>query len=183
MQQHNNMAFQDSVSARQALPELKPVRLTKRGFLGVSLGCGMGVADCLGFSSLAWAGTPTSSATKLVNKPWLKLDLPAPAPHLESRLAPSTGDTLGNSVDRLMHWTRLVLSLVVKYQQNPLRASRVLAYLHVGLNDAWMQVVLSNQTSESKSSYPICAEIAAHRAACLLLEHFYPGGCQATCRL
>lgn len=55
------------------------------------------------------------------------------------------------------------MRLVVKYQQNPLRAARALAYAHVALHDAWWLAATDGQ-----------AELAAHRAASLVLEQLYP---------
>jgi hypothetical protein len=71
----------------------------------------------------------------------------------------------------LFHWGTSVLGLVQKYQQNPLRASRILSYVHVGMHDAWLQTQIALE--KEINSTPQCA-IACHRAASLLLSHFYP---------
>ena len=65
------------------------------------------------------------------------------------------------------HWSRQALKLVVKYQQNPLRAARVFAHLHVSQHDAWLH---ASKLSIDKSA----CELASHRAASLVLDHFYP---------
>lgn len=72
----------------------------------------------------------------------------------------------GNGVERLLHWPSVVLALVIKYQQNPLRAARALAYVHVGMHDAWVHALVHPG--------PAAAELAAHRAASLILEQLYP---------
>ncbi len=64
-----------------------------------------------------------------------------------------------------MQWPHHVLHLIVKYQQNPLRAARALAYAQVAAHEGW-------HTADRLGN--ACAEIAAHRAASLLLEHLYP---------
>ena len=69
------------------------------------------------------------------------------------------------SVPRLMQWPRHVLHLVVKYQQNPLRAARAFAYAQLAALDAW------------RLAQPLGiagAQIAAHRATSLMLEQLYP---------
>lgn len=66
---------------------------------------------------------------------------------------------------RLMQWPRTVLRLVVKYEQNPLRAARALAYSQVALHDAWVHALAWGEGA---------AEVAAHRAASRVLEHLYP---------
>ncbi len=74
----------------------------------------------------------------------------------------------GKLTERLLHWTHRVLALVVKYQQNPLRAARSLSYLHVAMHDAWTHSVSDGVID------PISAERAMHRAASLVLEQLYP---------
>jgi PAP2 superfamily len=69
------------------------------------------------------------------------------------------------------HWCTSVLSLIQKYQQNPLRASRILSYVQVGMHDAW---TLTEVEVGKKHHTPAVCEFASHRAAALLLGHFYP---------
>lgn len=71
----------------------------------------------------------------------------------------------------VFHWGTTVLSLVQKYQQNPLRASRILSYIHVGMHDAWALTEVA--LGEEPKTTSVC-ELACHRAASLLLGHFYP---------
>lgn len=74
----------------------------------------------------------------------------------------------------IFHWGTSVLSLVQKYQQNPLRASRILSYVHVGMHDAWVLTQTSSAINSSGSNRLAICEYAAHRTASLLLGHFYP---------
>lgn len=55
------------------------------------------------------------------------------------------------------------MRLVVKYQQNPLRAARALSYVQVAMHDAWM---LADEATQ--------AELAGHRAASLVIDQLYP---------
>lgn len=64
-------------------------------------------------------------------------------------------------------WTELALELIVKYQQNPLRAARVLALLHTAMHDAL--VLAADRKLE-----PTERVMALHRAGGLVLSHFYP---------
>lgn len=66
------------------------------------------------------------------------------------------------------HWAQRWLQLVVKYQQNPLRAARSIAYTQVAMRDAWLQAVKTDNQDEA------IGELCAHRAASLVLQHFYP---------
>ena len=57
-----------------------------------------------------------------------------------------------------------VIRLAVKYQQNPLRVARGLSYVNVAMHDAWLQCL----------GLPLnLAELAAHRAAALVIEQLY----------
>ena len=69
---------------------------------------------------------------------------------------------------RATHWAQRWLQLVVKYQQNPLRAARSIAYTQVAMRDAWLQAVKTGNQDEA------IGELCAHRAASLVLQHFYP---------
>lgn len=68
---------------------------------------------------------------------------------------------------RAVHWTRQWLRLVVKYQQNPLRAARCIAHVQVAMHDAWLLAAVHGASAET-------CEISAHRAASLVLQHLYP---------
>ena len=62
-------------------------------------------------------------------------------------------------------WNELLLELIVKYQQNPLRAARNLALLHAALHDA---LLLCGQCTDA------AVRLALHAAASGVLEHLYP---------
>lgn len=64
-------------------------------------------------------------------------------------------------------WNDIVQGLVVKYQLNPLRASRVYTYVHVVIHDA---LVVCAQRGCEPSARPV----ATHAAASRMLEHLYP---------
>ncbi len=64
-------------------------------------------------------------------------------------------------------WTDLALELVVKYQQNPLRAARMLAHLHAAANDAMVRLA-------PRSTEEAAQAVAVHAAASTVLAHFYP---------
>src|SRR5688500_18747557 len=64
-------------------------------------------------------------------------------------------------------WNDIALELVVKYQQNPLRAARMLALLHTSLHDA---LVLCARERCS----PAQTRVAMHAAAGHVLAHMYP---------
>ncbi len=83
----------------------------------------------------------------LAGAPWPLL---AAAPHPPSQ--------------RVTYWARQVMRLVVKYQQNPLRAARALSYVQVALRDGWTAGAADGPA----------AELAAHRAAALMIEQLYP---------
>jgi hypothetical protein len=77
---------------------------------------------------------------------------------------PATGDRR-RSVMRVVHWAREVVQLTVKYQLNPLRTARALSYVHVAMHDAWVHAAQWPRDA---------AELAAHRAAALVMEQLYP---------
>ena len=82
---------------------------------------------------------------------------PARAPE---RSAPDTFAQSGRD------WTRTTLDLIAKHQLNPLRASRVLALLHVAMNDALLRGMREGGDER-------LAGIAVHRAASLMLAHLF----------
>ncbi len=71
------------------------------------------------------------------------------------------------AIQRAIHWTRQWLKLVVKYQQNPLRASRCVAHTQVAMHDAWLLAATQGASPETR-------ELSAHRAASLVLQHLFP---------
>ena len=64
-------------------------------------------------------------------------------------------------------WTQATLDLIIKYQLNPLRAARVLAYVHAAMDDAMTLAVQSGLAEE-------VAVIGLHRAASTTLSYFFP---------
>lgn len=72
-----------------------------------------------------------------------------------------------NALPATLPWTDLALELIVKYQQNPLRAARSLSYLHVAMCDA---LSVAQQSSLS----PAAQRVAVHMVAAGVLELFYP---------
>lgn len=64
-------------------------------------------------------------------------------------------------------WNDVVAGLVVKYQQNPLRAARVYAYVHIVIYDSMVRCA---QHGCSRRVLPI----AMHAAAGRMLNHLYP---------
>lgn len=64
-------------------------------------------------------------------------------------------------------WTNEALSLIVKYQQNPLRAARALSYLHAAMYDAL--IIASRAGLDERLQ-----RVAIHSAASATLEYFYP---------
>ncbi len=149
---------------------------SKRHFLLQLAGCG-----AIAFSSKV-LGSSSQSASPQPNavtaKPWLPIELTserqsgvesAPNGAPGTVFWPGSGPAL-----RLSHWTRTALGLIVKYQQNPLRASRTLAYLHIAMHDAWHHTRLNISTSHVVLNKDGLLENAAHEAAAQVLAHFYP---------
>ena len=101
-------------------------------------------------------------------------DRTTPATATSPPLAMAAGDSLRQrfSTDAVaqkwatgpasLPWTGLTLELIVKYQQNPLRAARVLAHLNAAANDAIVQLTAASS-----------AEVA-QAVASAVLAHFYP---------
>lgn len=65
----------------------------------------------------------------------------------------------------LTHWSHQQLRLVVKHQQNPLRAARAMAYLHVALQEGWRL---------GAPHSPAVGLASAHNVAAQLMERLYP---------
>ncbi len=64
-------------------------------------------------------------------------------------------------------WSDVVVGLIVKYQQNPQRAGRSLAYLHTAIHDALVACARRGCDSAVRP-------IAMHAAASRMLDHLYP---------
>jgi hypothetical protein len=71
------------------------------------------------------------------------------------------------SADSQLVWTRSALQLVVKYQQNAVRASRILAYLHVAMHEATREAARSGLSTSDRRA-------AMHLSAASVLAYFYP---------
>ena len=138
------------------------------------LGASVSVSTNTAFSKLLETDSFSSTSDISLGLPWLTVGLPAPpesflgGPPVNQRT--QTPNERGNLIGRLGHWPKMALKLIVKYQQNPLRASRMLAYLHVGLHDGWLLGLPQHALAQA----PACAEAAAHCSASLILEHFFP---------
>jgi membrane-associated phospholipid phosphatase len=65
-------------------------------------------------------------------------------------------------------WNDVVGELVVKYQQNPLRAARSYTYVHAAIHDALVECARRGCESAVQP-------IAMHAAASRVLDHLYPG--------
>jgi hypothetical protein len=89
------------------------------------------------------------------------------APGLYAHTPSGSGTPTATSV-RATHWAQRWLQLVVKYQQNPLRAARAIAHTHVAMHDAWVRAAMLEKRDAG------VYELSAHRAASLVLQHFYP---------
>jgi hypothetical protein len=101
-----------------------------------------------------WLEETGPASPAMASSPW-QASLPADSP---ARLR----------LDRpTLYWTRSALDLIVKYQLNPLRASRVLALVHVAMHDALVRGVRGGGEET-------VAWIAVHRAASLTLADLFP---------
>ena len=65
-------------------------------------------------------------------------------------------------------WNDVVAELVVRYQQNPLRAARAYTYVHTAIHDA---LVACARRGCEPAVYPV----AMHAAASRVLDHLYTG--------
>ncbi|WP_186406705.1 vanadium-dependent haloperoxidase [Candidatus Accumulibacter aalborgensis] len=64
-------------------------------------------------------------------------------------------------------WNGLALELIVKYQQNPLRAVRVLAHVHAAAHDAVVRLATTTSSEAAQA-------VAVQAASAAVLAHFYP---------
>lgn len=171
------------------------LQITRRQFFSVYL-CKTGFYAGLAFGSSSFAKGEIMSAdllcntkgniTNIVKKPWFAkkttksareishLKLVSPKAYAQAARPEKSGANFTEKADDLTgvyHWGTSVLLLVQKYQQNPLRASRILSYVQVGMHDAW---TLTEAELGQKHRMSAVCELASHRAASLLLGHFYP---------
>jgi len=131
---------------------------------------------------MAFCGIALVTSTFAADSPdapanWpLWLDIPvandvAPAqfalPALRSVASDATWLDRWGRVPPSIAWTDIVLELIVKYQQNPLRTTRTLALLHAAMHDA-LALCSRNRCQPAES------RIAQHTAAGRILKHMYP---------
>lgn len=93
----------------------------------------------------------------------------------QAGLPGSGGITGGNIVAdgaALLRWPRDALALIVKYQLNPLRAARVLAYLQVALYTARASAAPAALDTAAAAGW---LRACAHLAASEVLAYFFPG--------
>jgi PAP2 superfamily len=122
-----------------------------------------------GLALPARASAPSALEKPQTITPWFVKDVPAspaPAPGVSTPKQVRSGPPLWSPHERMTHWARQTMQLVVKYQQNPLRAARAMAYVQVAMHDAWVHA--SSLVADAAT-----AELAAHRAASLLAEQLY----------
>lgn len=120
------------------------------------------------FSSIAAAADDPS-----LWRPWLEPFIEPPGAPAAPQLRPAAVVPTKAWQERWMRgpasapWTELALELIVKYQQNPLRAARVLSLTHAVMHDS---LVLAAREGAS----PRAREAAIHLAAGGMLAHLYP---------
>lgn len=117
----------------------------------------------------ALANEPRTLESTPAATPWFVKNvpaLPAPAHGADAPKRVRSAEPLWSPQQRVTHWARQTMRLVVKYQQNPLRAARAMAYVQVAMFDAWLH---ASRLGANAST----AELAAHRAASLLAEQLY----------
>ena len=117
----------------------------------------------------AHAHAPSALKKPQTITPWFVKNVPAspaPARGVSAPKEVPSGPPLWNPHERVTHWARQTMRLVVKYQQNPLRAARAMAYVQVAMFDAWLH-------ASRMGASDAAAEWAAHRAASLLTEQLY----------
>lgn len=106
------------------------------------------------------------------------LDLPATAPVDQPVAFPSERELAAlrrneawlkrwASAPPSVAWNDLASELIVKYQQTPLRATRIFAYLHTAIHDALVYCA-------RLGCEPAARPIAMHAAASRVLDHLYP---------
>jgi hypothetical protein len=150
--------------------------IDKRCFLGKLINYGVATLSFQPFDLHAQRRADAHIA--LPSKPWLALNLTAleiqTGSSAQAKLRAPSFWPSSNPTLRLTHWSRTALALIVKYQQNPLRAARMLAYLHIGMHDAWHYTCSTASPNSGNAATLWQAENAAHEAAAQIMAHFYP---------
>src|SRR5215472_10202185 len=132
------------------------------------------VAKLAGLCMLSLLLFPVFGSAQNISSPRRWLD-PVEAPFSFSSHALSGLPDISGSADigpadataELLEWTRLSLTLIQKYRQNPQRAVRALALLHASMYDAFALARASERDRDAGLA-------AAHRAVSLTLAYLYP---------
>lgn len=156
-------------------PKCPPGTDTKRAVRGRAVGW-------LGAAALALsAPCPAQTATESVTRLWLtarQASLPGvDAVDMDLRAAVQSWTARQDELNRLpsawltdaapLPWNELALSLVGKYQLNPLRTARLLALLHAAIDDAVVSAAALGAGAAGQT-------VAAHAAASGVLDHMLP---------
>jgi hypothetical protein len=127
-------------------------------------------AGALVWTAVSWRGSlanaPAADGRRFLLHADVRYGLPA------KEAIPLPQETAVSAMQRARQWVAVCLKLVVKYQQNPLRASRTLAYLQVAMHEAWVLAVQAEPLAREHLAK--AQELAVARAAYGVLEHFYP---------
>jgi len=129
-----------------------------------------------GLAALLFAAQASASDEVLAWRAWLELpgstgpQAPVAFPS-ERELAPLRRNEAWlkrwASVPPSVAWNDVASELIVKYQQSPLRATRVFAYVHTAMHDALVHCA-------RLGCEPAARPIAMHAAASRMLDHLYP---------
>lgn len=123
-------------------------------------GCSKGLLVCwLIFYFEVIGAAPLTDANKW--EPWLTID------DFSIETFERGSQSIADSPLDLAGWTKLSLNLIVKYERNAVRATRLLGYLHVAMHDA---IVLGRRKGLTEDE----SAIAAHLAAADALTYFFP---------
>jgi hypothetical protein len=109
-------------------------------------------------------------------RPWLELQTTTAvaAPHFPADAALRALGSDRAWVERwavvvpAVAWNDVVAELVVRYQQNPLRAARAYTYVHTAIHDALV-------ACEQRGCGRAMQRVAMHAAASRVLDHLYTG--------
>jgi hypothetical protein len=119
-------------------------------------------------ASVPAAGVPLWNSQESVHPSFAAFGrVPPPSAERDDMTGEASWSERRNDVLPTARWTELTHELIVKYQQNPLRAARVLALVHTAMHDA---LVLA----AGRKLEPPGRIAAMHRAASLVLNHMYP---------
>lgn len=125
----------------------------------------LGVSKQLLICLLLWSFPVVSASAQPANagewETWLLID------GLEAEALEQGAKSAAESPPHLTAWTRLALNLIVKYERNAVRATRLLGYLHVSMHDA---LVVAKRAGLSDDE----AVVAAHLAAAGTMAYFFP---------